>query len=94
MMPRNALVFVLFGGMVGLGCSTPERPASNASSVISPNNTNPDITTGPGAGEPTDTAPDTGETSTNPGRNDSRSTGSSGPEMGPSNASPSASPVH
>ena len=93
MIQSNVLMFVLFGGMVSLGCSNPERPASDASRVNSPNNTGPDITTGPGAGEPTDSTPDPNDTRANPDLNDSRSTGSSGPDMGPSTAAPSVGPT-
>src|SRR5476651_1436356 len=75
MIQSNALVFVLFGCMVSWGCGGSERPASDASSVNSPTNTGPDITTGPGAGEPTDATPDTSNTGTNPDTTDSRSTG-------------------
>ena len=93
MIQSNALVLVLFGGIVSFGCGS-DRPASDASSVNSPTNTGPDITTGPGAGEPTDATPDTSNTGVNPDTNDSRSTGSAGPDMGSSSATPSASPSH
>ncbi len=90
----NPLVFVLLGGMVSFGCGGSEPPASDASSVNSPTNTGPDITTGPGAGEPTDSTPDTSNTGANPGTSEGRSTGSTGPSTSSSNEGSSASPVH
>ena len=93
MLQSSVLVLVLFGGIVSLGCSS-ERPASDASSVNSPGNTGPDITTGPGAGEATDATPNTSNTGANPDTEENRSTGSSGPDMGASSETPSASPVH
>jgi hypothetical protein len=56
--------------------------------VNAPSNTGPDITTGPGAGEPTDATPDTSNTGTNPDSGDNRSTGSSGPDTSSSSATP------
>ncbi len=94
MIQPGALVLVLFGGIVSLGCGGSEPPPNDASSVNSPGNTGPDITTGPGAGETSDTTPDSSASSTQPDSSDSRSTGSSGPDSGPSAATPSTSPVH
>jgi hypothetical protein len=94
MIQSSALVLVLFGGMVSWGCGGSDRPAGDASSVNSPTNTGPDITTGPGAGEPTDATPDTSNTGAKPDTTDNRSTGSAGPDMGAGSATPSASPVH
>ncbi|HEY4105925.1 MAG TPA: hypothetical protein VGM44_18620 [Polyangiaceae bacterium] len=93
LMQTSALVLVLFGGIVSLGCST-DRPASDAQSVNTPGSTAPDSTTGPGAGESTDAPRNPNGTNANPDSADNPSTGSSGPEMGTSSATPNASPVH
>jgi len=94
MIQPGALVLVLFGGIVSLGCGGSEPPPNDASSVNSPGNTGPDITTGPGAGETSDTSPDSSATATEPDSTDDRSTGSAGPGTGSSSVTPSASPVH
>jgi hypothetical protein len=94
MIQSSSMVFVLVGGLVGLGCGGSERPASDASSVNSPTNTGPDTTTGPGAGEATDVTPNAKSTGANPDAEDDRSTGSTGPDMGNSTATPSEGPVH
>ena len=95
MIQPSSLVFVLVGGLVGLGCGGSDRPASDASEVNSSTNTGPDVTTGPGAGEPTDSNPEGKNSSPSPSNPDEdRSTGSSGPDMGNSTAVPSEAPVH
>ncbi|HEX3775769.1 MAG TPA: hypothetical protein VHV51_14955 [Polyangiaceae bacterium] len=93
LMQTSAVVLVLFGGIVSWGCSS-DRPASDATSVNAPGNTGPDTTTGPGAGESTDTAPNMNEPNANPDKIDNPSTGSTGPDLGTSSATPNASPVH
>ena len=94
MMRLNGALFALLCSCLSVACVGSNQPASDASSVNSPGNTGPDITTGPGAGEPTDATPNTANTGADPDTENSRSTGSSGPETSSSNAAPSASPVH
>lgn len=94
MIQPGALVLVLFGGIISLGCGGSEPPPNDASSVNSAGNTGPDITTGPGAGETSDVSPDSSATGTQPDATDSRSTGSSGPDSSPSSSSTNAAPVH
>lgn len=58
MFQSNALVFVLFGGLVSFGCSGSNPEPNNASGVSSASNLECGITTGHGAAESTDALPE------------------------------------